>query len=82
MKELFQHAAITDGITVRVERDDSTLRVTLQYFIRRNQERQIAQFKACAAVRGRSFGLTTVNVCGPSSAAVLMTCSVPPEATV
>jgi hypothetical protein len=29
---------------VRVERDDSTLRVTLQYFIRRNQERQIAQF--------------------------------------
>ena len=29
---------------VRVERDDSTLRVTLHYFIRRNQERQIAQF--------------------------------------
>lgn len=30
--------------TVRVERDDSTLTVTLQYFIRRNQERQIAKF--------------------------------------
>src|SRR5688572_5869663 len=30
--------------TVRVEREDATLRVTLQYFIRRNQERQIAQF--------------------------------------
>jgi hypothetical protein len=29
---------------VRVERDDATLQVTLQYFIRRNQERQIAQF--------------------------------------
>jgi len=29
---------------VRVERDDSTLKVTLQYLIRRNQERQIAQF--------------------------------------
>jgi acyl-CoA hydrolase len=30
--------------TVRVERDDSTLTVTVQYFVRRNQERQIAQF--------------------------------------
>jgi phage baseplate assembly protein W len=30
--------------TVRVERDDATLQVTLQYLIRRNQQRQIAQF--------------------------------------
>lgn len=30
--------------TVRVERDDATLTVTVQYFVRRNQERQIAQF--------------------------------------
>lgn len=29
---------------VSVERDDATLQVTLQYLIRRNQERQIAQF--------------------------------------
>lgn len=30
--------------TVRVERDDATLQVTLQYLVRRNQDRQIAQF--------------------------------------
>jgi len=30
--------------TVAVERDEGTLRVTLRYLIRRNQERQIAQF--------------------------------------
>ncbi len=30
--------------TVRVERDDASLQVTLQYLVRRNQERQIAQF--------------------------------------
>lgn len=30
---------------VRVERDDATLQVTLQYLIRRSQDRQIAQFK-------------------------------------
>ena len=29
---------------VRIKRDDATIEVTLQYFIRRNQERQIAQF--------------------------------------
>lgn len=29
---------------VEVERDDAQLHVTLSYFIRRNQERQIAQF--------------------------------------
>jgi hypothetical protein len=29
---------------VRVERDDSTLRVMVQYFVRRNQERRTAQF--------------------------------------
>lgn len=30
--------------TVRVEREDATLQVTLQYLIRRSQDRQIAQF--------------------------------------
>lgn len=30
---------------VRVERDDATLQVTLQYLIRRSQDRQMAQFK-------------------------------------
>lgn len=30
--------------SVRVERDDATLRVTLEYFIHRNQERRTAQF--------------------------------------
>ena len=29
---------------VRVERQESTLEITLQYLVRRNQERQIAQF--------------------------------------
>jgi phage baseplate assembly protein W len=29
---------------VRVEREDATLQVTLQYLIRRSQDRQIAQF--------------------------------------
>jgi phage baseplate assembly protein W len=29
---------------VRVERNDATLQVSLQYLIRRNQQRQIAQF--------------------------------------
>ena len=29
---------------VRVERNDATLQVTLQYLVRRNQDRQIAQF--------------------------------------
>jgi uncharacterized protein len=31
--------------TVRVEREDATLLITLSYFIRRNQERQIAEFR-------------------------------------
>jgi hypothetical protein len=30
---------------VRVERDEGTLQVTLQYLVRRNQDRQIAQFR-------------------------------------
>jgi phage baseplate assembly protein W len=29
---------------VRVQREDATLQVTLQYLVRRNQDRQIAQF--------------------------------------
>ena len=33
-------------------------------------------------VRGASFLATTVNVCGPSSAAKFTTCSVPPDLTV
>ena len=30
---------------IKVEHDDNTLRVTVQYLIRRNQERQVAQFE-------------------------------------
>jgi phage baseplate assembly protein W len=30
--------------TVQVESDDSTLRITVQYVIRRNQERRVAEF--------------------------------------
>src|SRR5277367_2100714 len=43
---------------------------------------QILQLKSCAAVFGSSFAWTTVNVCGPSSAAWLTMCSVPPDGTV
>src|SRR3954468_23258832 len=39
---------------------------------------QIEQLLICLAVLGRSLSLTTVRVCGPSSALLLTTCSVPP----
>src|SRR6266566_1266219 len=43
---------------------------------------QIWQLNIWVAVRGASFFATTVNVCGPSSAATLTTWRVPPDGTV